>query len=378
MDRIDTDKLKTAVDLRDLAAQHTTLRAWAVGELAGPCPKCGGTDRFHVKADWGYCNQCWPSDKGTSHDAIAFVQWLDGCDFREACEKLGGDLPATTATRRQPEKKSKACHGDDWQVEAKDSVTQAVAVLDADAGKPGRDYLEGRGIHRDTWEAFGLGYDPAKWHSGWERKAGAVVMPWVIGDKYTAIKYRFPEAKDKPDRFRAKGGGEQSLFGTRLIGAHRDSLILCEGELNAMSLWQALRDLGRGDVDVVSFGSESGVGDPAKKLATKYRRVIVWADKAGIARDAAHAMGAHGVKSPRGQDANDLLQAGVLAEFMARTLQRLGTDTAKPWGAVTLILPGDTTLGLPVKNWHRLRSGEVKATYTRHELEAALLVGRTL
>lgn len=381
MGKIDTEKLKTAVDLRDLAGQHTTLRTWSAGELAGPCPKCIGEDRFHVKADWWFCNQCRPFDDGQPHDAIAFVQWLHGCDFREACYRLGGgDLPPATATRRQSEKKPdkpKAWCGDDWQVEAKDTVTRAVAVLDTDAGKAGRDYLEGRGLRAETWQAFRLGHDPAKWHSGWERKAGAVVMPWVIEGKYTAIKYRFLEVKDKADRFRAKGGSEQSLFGLPLVGGHRDTLILCEGELNAMSLWQAVHDLGRGDnVDAVSFGSESGAGDQALNLARKYRRVIVWADKGDIARDAARAMGAMGLKSPEGHDANDLLIAGVLAEFMALALERLVSEQPRKWKTVTLILPGDTPLGLPEGKWRRLENGEIEAIITPDELETALFVAR--
>lgn len=50
-------------------------------------------------------------------------------------------------------------------------------------------------------------------------------------------------------------------------------------------------------------------------------------------------------------------------------------DGIKTWAAVTLILPGDTPLGLPAGKWHRLRSGEVNATYTRDELEWALTAG---
>ena len=46
------------------------------------------------------------------------------------------------------------------------------------------------------------------------------------------------------------------------------------------------------------------------------------------------------------------------------------------WKTVTLILPAGTPLGLPAGKWHRLRSGEVKAIYTRDELEAALTASR--
>ena len=378
MDKFDTEAIKAANDCRDLAAQHTTLRPWSAGELAGPCPKCGGTDRFHVKQDWAYCNVCWPADKGTSHDVIAFGMWLWDCDFTSACQRLSnGTPPAAGTTRRQPAKKSKACHTEAWQREAAEDVRRAVAVLDSDAGKPGRDYLEKRGIHRDTWEAFGVGYSPAVWHSNWKRKAGAVAIPWLECDKYTAIKYRFPEAGDKADRFRHKSGGDPGLCGLPLAGDLLDTLILVEGEVNAMSIWQVVRDLGRRDVDVVSFGSESGaIHEQALTLAKQYRRVIVWADKADRARQAIQSIGehAHGLQSPENLDANDLLQAGLLAEFVGLALQKFAPPALNY--KVTLILPGDTPLGLPAGNWHKLRSGEIKATYTRHELETALFVGR--
>jgi hypothetical protein len=57
-------------------------------ERAGPCPRCGGTDRFgvNVKKQLFYCRNC---DRGG--DVIELVQFLDGCDFREAVETLAGE-----------------------------------------------------------------------------------------------------------------------------------------------------------------------------------------------------------------------------------------------------------------------------------------------
>jgi hypothetical protein len=53
----------------------------------GPCPKCGGTDRFSIstKKQVFNCRQC-----GTGGDIIELVKFLDGCGTRDAVEKLAG------------------------------------------------------------------------------------------------------------------------------------------------------------------------------------------------------------------------------------------------------------------------------------------------
>ena len=55
-------------------------------------------------------------------------------------------------------------------------------------------------------------------------------------------------------------------------------------------------------------------------MKEKYQKVIVWADKAEKARAVQAPVGKPCVmiQSPYGQDTNDLLQAGVLGEFLER------------------------------------------------------------
>src|SRR6202161_2899323 len=57
----------------------------------GPCPRCGGVDRFAInsrKGTWN-CRQCKPKEiKG---DVIGLVQWLDRSDFAAAVRTLAGD-----------------------------------------------------------------------------------------------------------------------------------------------------------------------------------------------------------------------------------------------------------------------------------------------
>jgi hypothetical protein len=64
------------------------------GERVGPCPVCGGRDRFSInipKQLWN-CRGC---SKGG--DVIDLVQFLDGVDFKVAVVTLAGDEPKPVA-----------------------------------------------------------------------------------------------------------------------------------------------------------------------------------------------------------------------------------------------------------------------------------------
>ena len=61
-------------------------------EYVGPCPSCGGEDRFAVNVvkQVFRCRQC--NEKGGN--VITLVMWLDGCAFDEAVTKLTGEEPS--------------------------------------------------------------------------------------------------------------------------------------------------------------------------------------------------------------------------------------------------------------------------------------------
>lgn len=62
----------------------------AGGEWIGPCPACGGRDRFAVNPRKAIFN-CRGSGRGG--DVIAMVTYLDACDFIAACSTLTGEPP---------------------------------------------------------------------------------------------------------------------------------------------------------------------------------------------------------------------------------------------------------------------------------------------
>jgi DNA primase len=65
-------------------------------ERFGPCPKCGGTDRFSINTEKLVfnCRQC-----GGAGDVIELVRFLDGCGFNVAVETLAGE--STRKVRRK-------------------------------------------------------------------------------------------------------------------------------------------------------------------------------------------------------------------------------------------------------------------------------------
>jgi hypothetical protein len=59
-------------------------------DRCGPCPRCGGDDRFAINVQ----KQCW-NCRGCNvgGDVIALVEHLDNCDFVAACTTLTGEPP---------------------------------------------------------------------------------------------------------------------------------------------------------------------------------------------------------------------------------------------------------------------------------------------
>lgn len=355
---IDTSEIKSKVDLRDLVGRLVELRSEKANgsEMSGPCPKCGGTDRFHCTTDWWFCRVCHEK-RG---DAIGLVQFLGlASDFRSAIDYLSGwtsTAPAGTNGKLQPDRKagSPTWQTPTWQRDARQFLDTATLRLGLPEGAPGRDYLVRRGIVPATWAAYGLGYADA-WQPRRQKKLPALILPWKKGDKVKALQYRFiGDDITHGERFGQKRGGERTLFGVDLL-ASRPALIIVEGELNAVSIWQAASDL----VDVVSFGPEDNIdraGRYMQGLASGYQRVIVWADKPERALHAQTAIGREStpVQSPNDQDANDLLRSGLLRAVVAVWAAGFAT-----WQEL------ESASGLAYVRWLENRTDEALAEYHR-------------
>ncbi len=122
-------------------------------ESVGPCPKCGGRDRFSISVNRKLfnCRRC--EGKG---DVISLVRFVRGCSLPEALDWLCGPEPQMSPEERRARKKA----SDDNQRRNEERAArerrreiEAAGILwhqakDFDRA-PLRDYLRARGITED-------------------------------------------------------------------------------------------------------------------------------------------------------------------------------------------------------------------------------------
>ena len=329
-----TERARQA-DMLALAGQYVKLRRESVHEWSGPCPMCGGNDRLHVKGSAWFCRNCAPVGDHGWYNPIDFLMRKERMDFKAAVAALTGEnnsYDPPVRIRENPEEPVRqANQSPEWMAKAERIVATAQAVQTHE----GIDYLLGRGIQPATWEAFGIGF--GEW-----RDCPSVIIPWYRAGKLTAIRYRFtmpvraPDGEERRMVYEPDSHVAGVLFGGQnvaLLMARNRTLVLCEGELNAVSIYQAAHHAG---VDVLSFGSETAKLSPAAiDIACTYRMVIVWADKQDIAREKANKIpGAIAFASPDGKDANDLLQDGRLGGVLTSLRLRAARNDDHKQGVI--------------------------------------------
>jgi hypothetical protein len=343
---------KRNANIVQMAEQRVELRKNGK-QYTGPCPKCGGDNRFYCESDFFACRKCHPK-RG---DAIEYVMWLDGLTYDDALIKLGGPLPTTPAVDKvrpvtkapirnqswnEPEKRRIAI---DAHLSLVKGTTKQAQVAMA--------YLQRRCIGMETIKAFDVGYTAKYLPRAYDYesqkqtypKQVAVTLPWFDSNgALVSIKYRFIEKHNYTDldgkartgeNKTSEAGNQQhgNLFGWQCLQGpdKRQVLIICEGEINDLSLWQ----VGNHVIDVLSAGPEGQIANlptAAVDLAQQYKHVIVWADERGIADRAAKRIGAAAMESPKsaeypkGADANDMLIAGALGDWLSFAMGQLGVD----------------------------------------------------
>lgn len=249
---IDTEALKDRWDLRTLAANYTQLKKKTAQEMAGPCPQCGGADRFYVQEKFFACRSCHE----TRGDVIEFMQWAEDLDFKETCERLGGaDLPEATGPRREPtpaHAERLGPPGPEWQAAARAFVTECQERLWSDDGSRALAWLEGRGLDSGHIAAAGLGYNDHDHHYPFEAwglepdpdKKGVwvprgVTIPWEIDGDLWRVNIRRPTGKPK---YFSPAGFSNGLYLADLVDLAKP-VVLVEGEFDGLTLCQHAGDV---------------------------------------------------------------------------------------------------------------------------------------
>jgi len=300
------------------------------GEWAGPCPWCGGRDRFRCWPGQGEAGKYWCRQCGRAGDAIQYLKDYRRLTYREACDYLGrspGPLTGERPRASRPAWTPRACSspGDLWQRQARHLIDQAAGDLFTPGGRPGLAFLQDRGFTADTAQQFRLGWlagDRWAWPPSWGlpkvlQDNGRPKKLWIPGgltiplcQESRVIRVRIRRPEGDPRYFILRGSNTKAM----VIGGRQAETVLVESELDAMLLFQEAGTL----VNLVALGNAQARPDQETAALLEQSRLILVSldgDPAG-AKEAWHWWKAHYSRARRwppirGKDPGEMFQAGV-------------------------------------------------------------------
>ena len=248
--KMDWDLLTNVMALADIKPTH--------GWWIGPCPLCGGTDRFNMKQTaqgWRWlCRKC---TGGKYHDSIEMMMKLWNVSFQAAVERMdGGSKISEEESLRLAIRRAEAAK---QQLEAQIALAnEKLADLRSAAAwvkwhdsmdEIGRDLWAARGITDQFWQDWWqLGVDPM--HDFYIKGKGKWQSPTLtipvfgLGWDIRQVKHRLLAPPTEHDRYRPEmadlppapfiGDPDQESISGRAV--------LVEGEIKAMVTMQTLAD----------------------------------------------------------------------------------------------------------------------------------------
>jgi hypothetical protein len=327
-------KLLVDMPLRRVASIHG-------GEYAGPCPFCGGTDRFRVwpKLGQGGRYKCMGHAEGRAGcgragDAIQYLRDRYGLSYPEACVRLGLEPQLRTALglddgRRgvQQFAPAQTLEPPDraWQAAARQFIAASFVHLYASEGARALQWLQRRCLDTETIRAAGLGYNPVDRYQprqSWGLASGSgqhgagkrvwlprgIVIPWIIDGQLWRVNIRRPTGTPK---YIGPSGWKDALYQAGLLRPNWP-VVLVEGELDALTVQQQAGDLAA----AVATGSTAGARKMKWLVHLALASVVLVAFDADEAGEKAAHYWLDGLPNARRwrpfwQDANAMAQEGV-------------------------------------------------------------------
>lgn len=306
--------LRVSRRVREASGQH------AVAD----CPACGKAKHLYVNEDTGKydCKKCGQAG------ALWSLADLVGLKLRERTMVRSAHSVMVTAVpglRRR-----------DRQVSTMEQLDAAHARL-WDENDPGGSavlrYLRSRGFDDETIKRFRL--IAARMQSDLGPETG-VGIPYVDGGRVLLVKKRNLATDKDRRRFQRTPGGHSGLFNVDAVRECRQ-VVLVEGELDAVSLWQ----LGVTNVASTSLGAQKNLPQDWRDALAQAEEVVLWYDDDEAGEEAVRGLlghlGTHRCRvasipddlsdevmrrtGTRPKDANDLLRAGVTREQVAEIIR---------------------------------------------------------
>lgn len=254
-------KLQLHIELVSLIERYGNTRLQRVArhhrdgdEYAGPCPFCGGTDRFHVwpEAERPHYNCVRGCNR--NGDAIQFLVDHEGMTFVEACHELDIDVEEAIEVRKYPHSTHDAPPAA-WQERAKEFSEYCRQYLLKKA-PTALAWLHDRGLTDETIWLAELGYCPALYTDELEnwglssldttkdkiRIPEGITLPWYHGGDLWKLAVRRLNPAEDQKKYGQVVGSSEGLYGADKVESGKPVMIV-EGEFDALSVQQVAGDL---------------------------------------------------------------------------------------------------------------------------------------
>lgn len=260
-------KVLEKTDTVRLIGRYTKLRS-ENGVYIGDCPfDKSGKDTFVVypNKQTFHCFDC-----GASGNAATFLMIKDNISMTQAIETLAR-ITRTEITKADIDNSSNQILKDNLINIYRDAAIFYMNKLQSEEGKRAIDYLKNRELTDETIKSFALGYSPTKGNAlykylkakGYDNdimlKAGLikisetgpydmfrgrVMFPIINEDKHVvAFSGRVMDPDIKPKYLNSPESlifnKSNILFGIHAVPKHNNYLLLCEGQMDVISLHQA-------------------------------------------------------------------------------------------------------------------------------------------
>lgn len=219
-------------------------------EYTGPCPACGGTDRFSINLQKGVFN-CRGAEGG---DVIKMVMHLDGVSFTQACEALTAEPPPSGQSKplsdAERESRDKARAESQRAQRAREAAQRgyeentreaALAIWNRASpiqGTLAESYLRSRGIHLDAYPDV-LRFHPILPYPDKDKTYPALVcrVDDVAGEFTALWRIYLREDGRKADVPNPKLGLGPARGGAVRIGGIGSKIAIAEGVESALGYW---------------------------------------------------------------------------------------------------------------------------------------------
>jgi len=241
--RIDAAELNNRINLLLLAEQDTALRKKTANEYSGPCPFCGGDDRFSVQSSRWLCRHC---TEGKWRDGIDYAMRRGNLSFVEVARHyLGNDLPRmdeAVMAEREARRKAEQAASDERirRITASLTTAEIWRAFHLRLTDDSRGWWAAQGIPAEWQDALELGYTADKQYQsdGEEHHSPAYTIPYFHGGQggrvLRTLQYRLVNPSRPNDRYRFEHGLPAAFYEVEPLAPLAETAIICEGAKKAM------------------------------------------------------------------------------------------------------------------------------------------------